>query len=402
MSRQLRIGSGDGSLSIKASNKTSTSSADNSIEVVAVSDRRQQKMFLRLPWKLYQNDPHWTPPLRHRQKQLVNYSRHPFYENAEAQTFLAFKNGEVVGRVAAIVDHAHNRHYDENRGMFGFFESIQDENVAHALLDAAREWHNANGRKVMRGPVNPSMNYECGLLVEGFDSPATFMMTYNPDYYPEYFDSFGMEKAQDLFAYYGHVDMMSNLDPKLEFVAEEAAKRFNIKVRPLNPKNFEHEIKTFMDIYNSAVLGNWGFVPMSKSELVEVGKGLQNLIVPELTAIGEVDGKSVGIVFGLLDYNPLIKKMDGKLFPFGFLRILFQKKTVHRARMVSTNITPEFQRWGLVIVLLRDLGSRAIPWGIEDAEFSWVLETNKLSRGSLERGGAKKIKTYRIYDLDWA
>ena len=378
------------------------STSPSHFEIVSVSNRQQQKQFLNFPWTLYAGDENWVPPLRHRQKQLVNFARHPFYEEAEAQTFLAFKDGQVAGRIAAIIDRAHNAYYKERRGMFGFFECIDDQQVAHGLLRAAQDWHAERGNTCMRGPLNPSMNYECGLLIDGFDSPPTFMMTYNPEYYAGLLDSYGMEKAQDLFAFYGHLSMLDNLDPKIDFVTQEAARRFNVKVRPMKPSNFDYEIKTFMDIYNSSVAGNWGFVPMSKSELVEVGKGLKNLIVPELTAIGEVDGRSVGIVFGLLDYNQIIKKTDGRLFPFGFLRFLFQKKTIKRVRMVSTNVKPEFQRWGLVMVLFKDIVQRAIPWGIEDAEFSWVLESNQLSRGSLERGGAKKIKTYRIYDYNWS
>jgi len=382
-------------------NMASAKKQPDQITVEPVTTARQKRAFLKFPWKLYQNDPLWTPPLRFQQKQYLNYRYHPFYEQAEIQTFLARRGGDVVGRIAALIDHAHNRHQKDDRGMFGFFESIENQDVANALLDAARLWIARQGFRKMRGPMNPSMNYECGMLVDGFDRPATFMMTYNPAYYPQLMERFGFQKTQDLLAYWGHVDMIETLDPKLDFVAREARQRFNVQPRPMDHRNFEREIKSFMRIYNQAVLGNWGFVPMSENEVAHVAAGLKHLIVPEMTSLGEVDGRTVGIVFGILDYNQLIRQTNGRLFPFGFLKLLLQRKRIKLARMVSTNIMPEFQRWGLVLVLYQDLAGRAIKWGLQEFEFSWVLESNHLSRGSLERGGAIRQKTYRIFDYEW-
>jgi len=370
------------------------------IEVVAVSTRKQQKQFLKLPWDLHSKDPNWVPPLRKTQKELVNYIPHAFYDNAEVQTFLAMRGGQPVGRIAAIVDHGHNEYYKERRGMLGFFESISDKAISNGLFDAAKAWFAQQDIHSMRGPVNPSMNYECGLLVDGFDSPPCFMMTYNPSYYQELFDDYGFEKAQDLFAYYAHVDMLDGVDPKMKFVLDEAARRFEVETRPLRKVGFRDEILSFLDIYNKAMPGNWGYVPMSKSEVECAAENLKHLIVHDLSIMAEVKGKPVGIVFGLLDYNPIIKQIDGRLFPFGFLKIIFGRKKLKRVRLVSTTVLPEYQRWGLGVVLLGRLLPNALEWGIEDCELSWVLESNKLSRGTIERGGGKLIKTYRIYDYE--
>lgn len=284
--------------------------------------------------------------------------------------------------------------------MFGFFESTDDQEVANALFDAAKKWLGDKGYSKIRGPANPSQNNEWGLLIDAFDKPPTFMMTYNKPYYAKLVEAYGFKKAQDMYAFWGHIKMLENLDPKLQFVVEECTRRFDLKLRTVRKETFREDVRTFMEIYNKAVLGQWGFVPLSEAELDHAAKGLKQLIVPEMTTIAEFEGRPVGVVFGLLDYNPLIKEIDGKLFPFGFLKLLFKRKSIKKIRLISTNVLPEFQRWGLGVVLMSRLVDDVLAWGVEEAEFSWVLESNKLSRGTLERGGAKLEKTYRIYDYE--
>ena len=370
----------------------------SSISVIPVSSKAQQKAFVRFAWDHYKGDPNWIPPLIHSIQELVNYRKHPFYENAQCQTFLAMDGDRIVGRIAAIIDHNHNEHHKELRGMFGFFESTDDQNVANALFDTAKEWFAAKNIFLMRGPANPSQNYEWGMLTEGFDSPPTFLMTYNKPYYDKLVKGYGFEKAQDLLSYEAPVEMLDSLDPKLLFVATEATKRFNIDVRPISKKNFANDVGIFLKIYNSALLAQWGFTPMSESELSATAANLKFLIATEMTTIAEVKGEGVGITFGLLDYNPLIKKINGKLYPFGWLRLLWGRRKLKRVRLMSTNVSPEYQRWGLGIVLMARMVPEVREWGIETGEFSWVLESNKLSRGTLERSGLVANKTYRIYD----
>jgi GNAT superfamily N-acetyltransferase len=334
------------------------------------------------------------------QRELLNFKRHPFYETAEIETLLARRDGQIVGRIAAIIDQAHNRAHNEQRGMFGFFESIDDTVVSRALLGAARDWLRGKGMNCLRGPLNPALNYECALLIDGFDSPPTFMMTYNKPFYSRLIEDFGFRKSQDLYAFWGHTKMLDTLDPKLLQIAIRAQERFNITVRPSTKRTFAKDVESFLHIYNHALPGTWGFVPMSDSELKHTATGLKLLIVPDLVRIAEHEGRPVGAVFGLLDYNPIIKKIDGRVFPFGFLRILFGRKKLNKVRMISTNVLPEFQRFGLGLVLMNHLRTSVLKWGCTEAEFSWVLESNHLSRATLERGGAKLIKTYRIYDFD--
>jgi GNAT superfamily N-acetyltransferase len=372
-----------------------------------VTTEKQRRQFLELPWKIYQKEPNWMPPLRGNQRALVGYprrwfgrnTRHPFYRTAESQTFLAYRDGQPCGRIAAIINRTHDDWYKNRQGFFGFFETLDDPAVARGLFDAARDWLAGHDIVSLRGPVNPSLNYECGLLIEGFDTPPFFMMTYNPPYYSRLIESYGFQKAHDLYAFWGHIDMLASLDEKLAFISQAAAERFHIQVRQIDKRHFRSDVELFLDIYNQSLVGTWGYVPLSRAEIREIAGALRHLIVPELTVFAEVEGKAIGSAFGLLDYNPRIRQIDGKLFPFGFLRLIRNRRAIKRIRLVSTNVVPAYQRWGIGLVMLSSLAPRALAWGIEEAEFSWVLESNALSRGTLEKGGAKRTKTYRIYDF---
>ncbi len=368
------------------------------LEIIPVSTRRERKLFFNFPWQLYRGDANWIPPLRIVQKELLNYRRHPFYDDAEIQTFLALRDGQPCGRLAAIVNHAHNRWYKENRGFFGFFESEDDQQIADGLFDAAREWFAERDIEAIRGPVNPSLNYECGLLIDGFDEPPWFMMTYNKPYYGRLIENSGFRTAQNMFAFWGHVDMLEQFSSRLHSLSHTVLDRFNLKCRKMDVKNFDAEIATFLDIYNKSLVSTWGFVPMSDGEVRKQAAGMKHMIVPDLTTMAEIDGKPIGTMFGLLDYNPRIKAMDGRLFPFGFLKLLRNRKGLKRFRLISTNVLPEYQSWGIGIALVSRLVPDALKWGIDEAEFSWVLESNNLSYKTLKKSGAKITKQYRIYD----
>ena len=358
------------------------------------------RQFLEFPWTVYRNDPYWIPPLRGNQKELVGYSSHPFYERNSVQTFLAVRGEEVCGRIAAILNWGHNERYRERRGFFGFFECFDDQEVADGLLDAVGQWFADQGIYCLRGPTNPSLNYELGLLVEGFDSAPTFMMTYNPPYYARLLEDYGFRKTQDLYAFWGHIDMLPKIKEKLRPVVDQIIARYNVCVRPMDTSRFIEEVRMFLSIYNRALVSTWGFVPMSKGEVDHMAAGLRHLIVPELTVITEVDGQVVGAAFGLPDYNPRIRQIDGRLFPTGIFHLLRKKDRIKRIRLISTNVIPEYQRLGLGMVLMSGVVPKVLASGVEEAEFSWVLESNSLSRGALQKGGAKLTKTYRLYDLD--
>ena len=367
-------------------------------EVIRVEDRRQRREFMDFIWKLHKDDPNWIPPIRMNQEELVNFRRHPFYENAKCRTVILRKDGQVAGRIAAIINNGHNKRFGEKRGFFGFFDCIDDQQAANMLFMEASKYLKSEGMDDVRGPCNPSLNYELGTLVAGFDTPPTFMMTYNWPYYDKLITGFGFEKTQDLYAYEANISMLKTIDPKLKFVIDEVKRRFNVTLRAANRKKFGDEVKLFLKIYNEALQGTWGFVPLSDAECVSIGASLKLLIDPTLTSFVEVDGKAVAVGICLPDFNPLIKKINGRLFPFGFLTLLFGRKKIKKVRVMSTNVVPEYQRWGLGLVVLDRMLPDCLSMGITDAEFSWVLESNHLSRGSLERAGTTRTKTYRLYD----
>ena len=365
------------------------------IAIQPVETRSQQQRFIRLPWRIYADDPCWIPPVIMSQQELLGFRKHPFYERSKSQSFLATRGGRDVGRITAIVNAGHIDRYKEQRGFFGFFECDEDTAASRALFQAAGDWLHAQGMTCIRGPANPSLNYECGLLIEGFDTPPFFMMTHNRPWYAQLVEDAGFGKIEDMFAFWGETSMLGGLDPKLVTMVEGVKERFGVTIRPLDRRRFADEVRTFLHIYNESLGGTWGFVPLTSGEIDHMAASLKYLIEPELTLVAEVDGKPVGAVFCLLDYNPRIKAIDGRLFPFGFLRLLWNKKAIKRLRAISTNVVPEYQAWGIGLVLMNGLYERFMKWGLREVEFSWVLESNYLSRRTLERGGALVTRTIR-------
>ena len=370
------------------------------LQVRPVETQAEQKRFIRLPWRTYANDPCWMPPLVMAQEELLGFQPHPFYEKSRSQSFLASRGGTDVGRITAIVNAGHIERYREQRGFFGFFECDDDPAAARALFGAARDWLHAQGMTCIRGPANPSLNYECGLLIEGFDTPPFFMMTHNRPYYAGLVEDNGFHKVEDIFAFFGSMSMLESIDQKLGVMVEGVKERFGVTVRPLDRRRFAEEVRMFLNIYNSSLTGTWGFVPLTAGEVDHMAASLKHLIVPELALVAEVEGKPIGTVFCLLDYNPRIKAINGRLFPFGFLKLLWNKRGIKRMRAISTNVIPEYQAWGVGLVLHAALVPRLDEWGMDEVEFSWVLESNHLSRRTLERGGALVTKKYRLYQDD--
>jgi len=369
------------------------------LEIVPVSTRRERKLFFNYPWDLYRGDPNWIPPLRIVKKELLNYRSHPFYDTAEIQTFVALRDGKPCGRLAAIKNDAHNDWYDEKRGFFGFYESEESEETSGRLFDAARDWFRERGIEAIRGPVNPSLNYELGTLIEGFDEPPWFMMTYGKPYYDRLIKGYGFRKSQDMYAFWGHVDMLDAISQRLAPLSDNIHERFELVCRQFDVKRFDEEIATFLKIYNQSLASTWGFVPMSDGEVKKQAAGMKQMIVPDLTTMAEIDGKPIGTMFGLLDFNPRIKEIDGRLLPFGFLKMIRNRKAITRMRFISANVVPEYQSWGIGLALVARLVPDILKWGIQEAEFSWVLESNDLSYKSLKKGGAKITKRYRVYDF---
>ena len=366
------------------------------IEVAAADGKAALKEFIELPYRIYRNQPHWVPPLRIAVKELLDKEKHPFYRDAEAEFFLARRDGEVVGRVAAILDKAYNRFHNEEAGFFGFYESADDKAVAKALLERAWQWLQQHGAKLMRGPVNPSTNYECGMLIEGFDSDPMVMMPYNPSYYPELMTEAGLRKAKDLYAYGGQSAALGM--GKSERVAEKAIAAAGVSVRPIDMKNFSADVERVWQVYNSAWERNWGFVPMSREEFAAMGKEMKQILKPELVLLGEVNSKVVGFALALPDVNQALKPARGKLFPTGLVKILYYQRLIKSVRVLVLGVLEEYRASGLAAAFYAALTRNALKLGYTTCEMSWILEDNVLMNRSLAMMGAERYKTYRIYE----
>jgi GNAT superfamily N-acetyltransferase len=366
------------------------------IEVVPVRGKQALKEFIELPFALYRNDSHWVPPLRIAVKELLDQKKHPFYANAEAEFYLARRNGRVEGRIAAIRDRNHDSFHGEQAGFFGFFECIEDTEVASALLREARQWTAERGATFLRGPVNPSTNYECGMLVEGFDSDPMVMMTYNPPYYAGLMERAGLKKSKDLLAYKSSPQEVGLT--KIGKVAKKALEKNGVRVRPIDMKNFQADVARVWEVYGAAWSRNWGFVPMSREEFFQMGKEMKQILKPELVLIGEVKGRVVGFALALPDVNHALKPANGRLLPTGLLKILYHQRFVKDVRVLALGVVEEYRTSGVAAAFYATLVENARKLGYTGCEMSWILEDNVLMNRSIKAMGATRYKTYRIYD----
>jgi GNAT superfamily N-acetyltransferase len=368
------------------------------ITVRATTSWWDRRRFQRLPWTIYAGDRNWVPPILSQERQLLGWGNHPFFVNAEMVTLLAERHGKAAGRVAVFVNEVHNRKYEERRGFFGFFECVDDVAVARALFEAGRAWLKQRGMTAWRGPVNPSLNYTCGLLIDGYGSPPAFLMTYNPPHYAALIEACGFGKSQDLYAYEMDVALLAKLVDRYKPAVLSSLEGEDLSVRAMDPSRFDEEIRTYLEIYNRSLEGTWGFTPLQEGEVKQIATDLRHIIAPEFAAFAMAGGKEIGAVLALLDYNQIIRKLNGRLLPFGIFRLMWGRRRINVARAMAVTMSPGFQHSGLGIVLVDRLVEAAKPWGLKSWEFSWVLESNESSRGSLERAGTRKSKTYRIYD----
>jgi RimJ/RimL family protein N-acetyltransferase len=374
----------------------------NSLIIEPVSGDKDLLAFIKLPFRIYKGDPYWVPPLISERKDFLNPEKNPFFEHADVTLFLARRDGEVVGTIAALIDHNHNDFHEERAGSFGFFEAIEDYSVAEALLSTACDWVKERDMEVIRGPLNFSQNQECGLLVDGFDESPVIMMTYNPRYYIDFIERFGFVKAHDLYAYIAERKDFSAVDelpPKLLRVAEKAKEKRRIKFRKVDMANFERELEMAKEVYNKAWERNWGFVPMTDAEFDHLAANLKPLLDPSLVFVAEADGEPVGVSIALPDLHKPLKHMGGRMFPFGWLKFLWYRRKIDTARLLILGVVEEYRGSGIDALFYLELGREMLKtkrW--QRLECSWVLESNEPMCRILERIGTRRYKTYRIYE----
>jgi GNAT superfamily N-acetyltransferase len=364
--------------------------------VAPVRSRRELEDFIGLPYELHRDDPCWTPALRRDVRALLSREQNPFFEHGEAEYFLALREGRRVGRIAAIRNQAHNEFHADRVGFFGFFETIDDASVAGGLFDAAAAWLRPRGLDTLRGPASFSTNDEAGLLVDGFDTPATVMNPHNPRYYVSLVEAAGFRKAKDLLVYQRS---SKGLPPRLVEGSELLKKRYGISIRTLDMKRFDAEVARIKRLYNHAWERNWGFVPMTDHEFDHLAGQLKPVVVPRMVVFAERAGETIGFAAGLPDLNVALRRNpSGRLFP-GILKVLWAARKIHRARVLLLGTLKEWRGKGVDALLYRAIWENAIAaigctWG----EAGWILEDNQAMRNGLVRMGFEVYKTYRMYD----
>jgi ribosomal protein S18 acetylase RimI-like enzyme len=369
------------------------------LRVDPVSSSSDLREFVGLAYRIYAGDPSWPPPLRSDVRWMLDEAKNPFWKHAKRRLFLARRDGNVVGRIAAIVDDEHNRVHGEKTGFFGFFESENDREVAVALFGAAEAAVRSMlpGCDRLRGPANPSLNDEVGALVPAESDPGLpfLMMTYNPAYYLDLFADAGYAKEKDLVAILAPVGDVSF--KRLVRLSEAVRKREKgLVVRTIRMNRFDEDLAIVKSIYNAAWEKNWGFVPMTSDEIDAMAKKLKPILHPQYILFVEIDGKTVGFSLALPDFNQVLVKMGGSLFPFGWLKFFTEKRKIDRVRVMALGVLPEYRRRGIDAILYYESAREGIRIGHKWAEFSWMLEDNLEILKPLEVFGGRIYRRYRL------
>lgn len=373
------------------------------IKVSRVSSDKDRDTFIKFPWRIYENDPAWVPPLLIERKAFLNRRKHPFYKHGDAELFLARRNGEIVGRIMASDDPRYNELHQTNVGCFGLFECIDDRDVAAALFAAAGDWLRARGRNEIMGPIDYSTNYVCGLLIDGFQYPPTVMMAHNPPYYAALIEGCGFAKTKDWYAWW--FSEYPAAAERLRKIALARAGKLGVTIRQINLRKIEEESQRIRTIYNQAWQKNWGFVPFTEAEMEHMAKEMKPLINPQGMLIAEIGDEPIGFVIGVPDINVAIKHVNGRLFrfglPIGLIKLLYHRLKTRTGRLIALGVVEKFRRTGIAEMLVLGLMDAAFKRGFT-GELSMTLEDNVMVNRFIEAMGADKYKTYRIYSQSLA
>ena len=377
-----------------------TFSNGNNLAVRPVRTRQERRDFLRVPWQIYHNDPHWIPPLLFDVKKTLNPKKNPYFHHAQAELFVAYRHATPVGRISAQVDQLFLEKYQDPIGFFGFFESIEDPRVARSLMQAAGQWLAKQGMKKIRGPFNLSINATSGVLVKGFDSSPMVLMTYNPPYYDGLLGQAGLNKAKDLYAWHYRI---GDISEPVRQIAEAVREYPGLTIRNLDKKNLERDLHIIMDVFNSAWSENWGFIPLTEAEIRHAAHDLKAIVRPEICLIAEVEGKPAGIVFSLPNLHEVIRDFNGHLFPWNLFRLLYRLKfrPPKNGRLAMLGIKKEYRGGvlgGLSLLLYVEVNRGAQQLGYTTGELSWTLEDNQKVNEAIKFMGGEHYKTYRIYE----
>ena len=375
------------------------------LAIERVETKAQLKEFIKVPWKVYENNPYWVPFLYFERLEFFDKSKSPFFEHAEADYFIARRDGQAIGAICAVMNHRYNEFQDENTAHFGTFEVMEDAEAAAALLEAACAWARERGADKIQGPANMSSNEEFGLLIEGFDSPPVVLMPYNHPYYADFIEAAGFHKAMDLYAWNSNIPELmkpGGLPPKLIRVVEKVKDRYGLTVRPVNMKEWDKEVENFKKIYNGAWQKNWGFVPMTDAEIDHLADSLKKILDPDIVFSVEADGETVGFSLTLPDVNQTLHKIRpgpswlGSYIAAG--RMILNKRKTDRVRVFALGVLEEYRGKGVDALMYYETVKAAYANNYEWGEMSWILENNDDMNRPIKMFGAEIYKRYRVYE----
>jgi hypothetical protein len=365
-----------------------------SLKEVKTSTEKNQ--FIRLPWKIYGDSPMWVPPLISERKRFLDPAVNPFFKDSKVDLFLVVSNDDiVVGRFALIENYIYNKNPSKQIGFFGMFEVINDKQVSDFLFSEAEKWCRKKNFKKLIGPVNFSINHDCGLLVDGFDTPPVIGIPYNFSYYLDLIESFGFRKYKDLVSLKMELPSMPEY---LELAMSRIKKRRRFIIRSFCFNKFDEEINSMWKIYNESWKDNWGFIPMSKKEFKYSANEMRAFFHPEYCFIAEVNGETVGFSLTMPDINPILKKMNGRVFPFGWANFLWNKNKLELYRVVALGVNEKYRRLGIDAALYYETYKKFLEKKIKWCDMSWVLEDNQNMLSPIYRLGGAIYKRHRIYE----
>jgi GNAT superfamily N-acetyltransferase len=369
------------------------------LDLRPVRTRGELRSFIRLPWRLYRGSANWVPPLISERKRHLDRRRNPFFEHAEAEYFLAWRDGEPVGRISAHVDRRLNDFQSNRWGLFGFFESERDPEVARALLHAAEDWLRARGRDRMLGPLDFSTNHECGLLVDGHQLMPQILENWHHPYYRELLENEGLVKAMDLYKWEIMTMDRDQMLPVIDELADRLEPEHGIRLRRMRKRALESEVRAFIDVYNRAWSTNWGFVPLTDNELKHMAKELKPVLAEDFACVAETPGGEVaGVSLSLPDFNQVLAHLNGRLLPLGWVKALYAQRKIDDIRVFALGVKHEFQHTGVAAALYRDVWDACQRTGMVRAETGWILEVNEPMNRAMEALTGRIVKRYRLYE----
>jgi hypothetical protein len=366
------------------------------IEIIAVEGGSELRDFIDLPWRIYAEYPNWVPPLKKEVRRMLDPGKHPFWEFSERILFLARRGSETVGRIAGIIDSHYNQFHGERMGAWGFFECADDREAAAALFSSVETWARGKGMTFMRGPLNPSTNYEVGLLIEGFAYAPVLMMTYNPPYYQGLIEWSGFTKEKDLMAFL--IDGDYRLPEWMDRLAERISQKKGVHIRPSHPEDVDSEFALIREIYNASWSGNWGFVPLSDNEMRDIQKNVMKFVDPDLVFFIYYENEPAAACVIFPDINPLLKRFNGRIGLMGFLKFLMYRREITGLRCLIFGIKEKYQQLGLPMLAFHHIFEVVRKKGEYNyLELGWTLEDNESINSLIEETGAKRYKKYRIF-----